>query len=137
MSAYLLSDFHLSALVKFASRKDLIICNQVTWESMLVRGNENLWVKILGDDNLKSVNHRYNRTDSILFKYDRNAPELTAIQAIKAAKCLDYQTSCHPQYKTTLTHQFVDALIYQSVNDLPEFNDAPWCIDSLDDLKAA
>ncbi len=78
----------------------------------------------------KAIKERANDVDNTLAQidYDRGAPILTAIQAIKAAQCLRYQSCEHPAFEDSLACKFIAAIIADAIPRLEGYDSAEWAI---------
>lgn len=129
MSAFTVTNTHINALVRYASRNDISVFYGNPTMRLNVSGNEQKVAQLLLDENIKSVNYRYSETDTGYITY-RSAPILSAIEAIKAAQCLRYQSCEHPEYKGSIAELLVKAIISFAIPCLEGYNDAQWAIDS-------
>ena len=130
MSAFTVTNTHINALVRYASRKKLSVPYGHTSVRLNVSEHEQEVAQLLLDENIKSVNYRYSEKESGFIEYDRGAPILTAIQAIKAAQCLRYQSCEHPTYEGSIAELLVEAIISDAIPRLDGYNEAQWAIDS-------
>lgn len=149
MSAYMVSKAHIDALVNVAvfgpkgtsrgqggwyavyygnpSRKaDDHVMNQIG--DMLVR------------ENLSSIHSRY--PDTIekpegtpgpieqywLNEYEFEYPQrtLTAVEALKAVSCYEYQSCEHPEWKNSDAASFCESLRHNLIGCIPGYSDAAW-----------
>ena len=126
MSAFIVTDTHISALVRYASR------HKVGVSTPLMRlnafGNEQEVAQLLFEENVKSVNYLYRESETTQIDYDRGAPILTAIQAIKAAQCLRYQSCEHPEFEDSLACKFIEKIIADAIPRLEGYDSAEWAI---------
>lgn len=134
MSAFIVSDTHINALVRYASRHKLSVYfnRQLGFpfgkERLNVYDNEQAIAQILLDENVKSVNYRYRDNEVMSITYDRAAPILTAIQAIKAAQCLRYQSCEHSDYEDSIAFKLIEAIITDAIPRLEGYESAEWAI---------
>ena len=129
MSAFIVSNVQINALVRFASINDIRFCCNFTGKRLVVSGNEDAIAKLLLDENVRSVNFRYqdsNEVGQIVYQID--APILSAVQVIKAAQCLDYQSCETEDWEQTNAKKLLDAIISTAITKLPGYDDAPWSI---------
>lgn len=128
MSAFIVSNTQINALVRYASR--LGLSYRYAGLSRRVAGMEQETAEMLLAANYDSVNYRYKQNDlprEIIYQID--APMLTAIKAIKLANCLDYRSCEFPEWKASEAKAFTDALVSWAVNKLDGYDAAPWTID--------
>ena len=128
MSAFIVSDSHINALVRYASRHKVGVSYGATVMRLNAFDNEQAVAQILFEENVKSVNYRYSESETTQIDYDRGAPILTAIQAIKAAQCLRYQSCEHPEFENSLASKFIEAIISNAIPDLDGYDTAQWAI---------
>jgi len=136
MSAFTVTNTHINALVRYASRHKITVFydNKLGFQygskRLNVSAHEQEVAQLLLDENIKSVNYRYSETETGFIEYDRGAPILTAIQAIKAAQCLRYQSCEHPEYDGSIAERLIEAIISDAIPRLEGYNEAHWAIDS-------
>ena len=134
MSAFIVSDTHINALVRYASRHKLSVYfnRQLGFpfgkERLNVHDNEQAIAQILLDENVKSVNYRYRDNEVMSITYDRGAPILTAIQAIKAAQCLRYQSCECDDFEESIAFKLIEAIIADAIPRLEGYESAEWGI---------
>jgi hypothetical protein len=51
---------------------------------------------------------------------------LTALDVIKLAHCLEYQSCEHPEWETSWARAFLQSVVDAAVRELPGYDDAPW-----------
>jgi hypothetical protein len=93
-----------------------------------VRGNEQQYAQWLLDENIKSVNYRYNERESGHIEYNRGEPVLSAIQAIKASQCLRYQSCEHPTFDGSIAEKLIETIIADAIPRLDGYESADWAI---------
>jgi len=130
MSAFTVTNTHINALVRYASRHKLSVPYGHVSVRLNVSEHEQEVAQLLLDENIKSVNYRYSETETGYIEYDRGAPILSAIQAIKAAQCLRYQSCEHPTYEGSIAQLLVEAIISDAIPRLEGYNEAQWAIHS-------
>lgn len=130
MSAFICSDDHISALVRFAC-----VNNVAFWvgnpSRRLGAGDEQALVDILYKENVKSVNCRYRNEapePTTGCVYNPNAKRLTPVEAIKLAQSLAYQSGEHDAWVTSAAFEIVRALKDEATRRLAGYDDAPWSI---------
>lgn len=128
MSAFIVTDSHINALVRYASRHKVGVSYGATVMRLNAFDNEQAVAEILLGENVKSVNYRYRDNEVMSITYDRGAPILTAIQAIKAAQCLRYQSCEHPEFENSLADKFIEAIIADAIPRLEGYDTAQWAI---------
>jgi tRNA splicing ligase len=93
-----------------------------------VSAHEQEVAQLLIDENIKSVNYRYSEAETSLIEYDRGAPILSAIEAIKAAQCLRYQSCEHSDYEESIAFKLIEAIISDAIPRLEGYESASWAI---------
>jgi hypothetical protein len=129
MSAFIVSNAQINALVRFASINNITFFYGATSQRWNISGNEDATAQLLLDENVRSVNYRYKQEDEAgKIVYQIDAPVLTPVQIIKAAQCLEYQSCETPDWDKTMAKQLIDAIISTAITKLPGYDDAPWSI---------
>jgi hypothetical protein len=129
MSAFIVTDTHINALVRYASRHKITVAYGNPTMRLNVSAHEQEVAQLLIDENIKSVNYRYSEAESGFIEYDRGAPILSAIQAIKAAHCLRYQSCEHSDYEDSIAFKLIEAIIADAIPRLEGYESASWAID--------
>lgn len=136
MSAWVCSKLHVACLVKYATtdaRRVYLPSELRTVEPEAIAG-------MLYAENVRSVNHRYPNhppDEPLGFSWFRDilpAPDLTAVQAIKAAHCLEYQSCEHPEWHDSLARKVLRSICDTATGEIPGYDAAPWGIDAAADL---
>lgn len=128
MSAFIVSNTQINALVRAASRMGLSY--QYAGQIRRIAGMEQETAEMLLAANYDSVNARYKESNlprEIVYAID--APLLDAIKTIKLANSLAYQSCEYPEWEASDAKAFLDALIDWSINKLPGYDAAPWTIE--------
>jgi hypothetical protein len=120
MSAWVVSKKHIDVMVTE-------LANQRRPDVDLNDVGQLLWAQ-----NVKSVNYRYNETDTAetyhfedqLFDYDRNP-----VVIIKAVQCWQYQSCEDPDHASSEAWEWSNAILGSAISRLPGYNDAPWGIE--------
>jgi hypothetical protein len=129
MSAFVVDQAHINAIVTWANH----FHRQLSSDTM-ADDPERLG-QLLLDANIASVNYRYahkpeaqSEPEKFVWRPSR-ARELTAVEAIKALQCLDYQ-SCEVQdWRASREAKIISALKSVAISELPGYDTAPWSID--------
>ena len=118
MSAFLCSNYHITVLATYAQRTNSFH----NGESIEAIGH------ILHTANLQSVNYRYQEHSTTTFTVDRRALvcRVFAIQIIKAARCLNYQSCEHPDYENSQACRILRDIIADAMCELPGYDEAQW-----------
>lgn len=83
--------------------------------------------QILLDENVSSVNHRYDEDEPCV--YDHGTPahtQWTAVEILSAISCYEYQASEHPEWDTSEAKTIIEALRNRLISTLPGYTDGPW-----------
>lgn len=130
MSAFICSDKHISAIVKWACRR-----NASVWfgnpSRSLRAGDEQELVDILYAENVKSVNYRYPASDPTPETgcvYDPDAPSVSPVEVLKLVQSLAYQSCEHPTWAVSDARQILDGLKSAAISVLPGYALAEWSI---------
>ena len=159
MSAFQVTNEHVSALVDFAAAHDVAVTlnpaygsqREAYWQAVAYLVGEEqggafgtyrkVEAKWHGEDlgryltlaNAQSISARYGREAE-----GDAAPEyshvphqrlLTPVEALKACDCYDYQACEVPRYLDTLAAKIIDAIRGEATRSLPGYDEAPWGID--------
>jgi hypothetical protein len=129
MSCYIVPTKHISAIVRYAADQQLQMARQgggVLYEA----GQEAAICALLYGANVRSVNARYNETtaeDGVT--YDAEAPQLTAIEAIKASQGLAYQCDNWDGFDGSPADRFLKEVQRHAITQLPGYHAASWSIE--------
>lgn len=128
MSAYVVSDAHINALVMWAAVHGASYSYN---ESSRVdfRGNEQQCASLLHTANVESVNYRYREQGDYGGFVFRDYPEwrkLTPVVVLKLCDCFDYQASEVRNYRGTIGAQVIDGIRSHAIRMLPGYDAAPW-----------
>jgi hypothetical protein len=118
MSAFIVSNEHIASLVNFAVATNTI-------KSDLAQ----ISATVLLDANITSVNVRYKENTTATIDYASTPKKLlTPVQAIKAAKCLDYQSCEYDGYESSTAKKLINQIINSALYKLDGYDSAPWAI---------
>jgi hypothetical protein len=140
MSAFVVSHSAVAAIVTYAQRR-LWSCVPPPPHSGISTVNirdidPDRIGQALFAENVRSVNHRYRRTDCVP-RY-RHVPTyeghvstvetrtLTVLDILKLAHCVEYQSCEHPEWETSWARDFLQRVVDTAVHELPGYDDAPW-----------
>jgi hypothetical protein len=125
MSCYIVSDSHLSALVRYACTQNLNVYSASG--RVYAPGEEQQAVTLLGAANTRAYTERYGagRTaDGVA--YLPAAPLPSHMEVIKLASCFDYQASDWSQYPGSDAERFIRYVERHAVRQLPGYKEAAW-----------
>ena len=128
MSAFIVTDTHINALVRYASRHKITVAYGNPTMRLNVSAHEQEVAELLLEENVKSVNYRYRDNEVMTITYDRGAPILSAIEAIKAAQCLRYQSCEHSDFEESIAFKLIEAIISDAIPRLEGYESASWAI---------
>jgi hypothetical protein len=129
MSAFVCSEKHISAIVRWAGVNNVGVYHGNPSTKFTVAGSEQEAVGLLYDENVKSVNYRYKEhDDGVEAVYSASAPSLRPIDVIKAVDCLRYQSCEHLEWEESLANKLLIAIQQKAITLLPGYEAAEWCI---------
>jgi hypothetical protein len=141
MSAFICSEEHLGALIRFLldirpseSRylylegEEPKLISEIDWRDLFAE---------LATENSLSVNHRYEgsqpdcQVDTIdvvtpTQRYLRHYRALKPVEVIKCCHCYAYQACEHPGWPESRAKKIIDTIIARACRKLPGYEEAPW-----------
>lgn len=134
MSAYIVSDDTINALVTYAVSKGLL--PYFKYDAPQFNGREPTAqdiAQLLLDENARSVNARYNESEkpTIAYKECRilhngaHTGELP-LTILKLCSCYDYQACETDDYEETDAARIIRRIRGSAIGDLPGYDAAPW-----------
>lgn len=156
MSAYIVSDEHIRALLTFAlvlgersgfawlgpgndapnayqrgqAWGPAAIAQAQERRCVLTRETADRWGQMLLDQNYVSVGHRYDESDDApRFDYGRHFLDhapVSPVAVLKAIDCYVYQSCEDPGWEESNARRFCDALRKLAISKLPGYDDAAW-----------
>jgi len=121
MSAFLLGDNHLNAILNFYSDS--------RGEDPATDKHLQIWGDKLRQQNMASVNYRYEEKISTpSFTFKRCPSEISAVQALKLCECYEYQTEDAPDYNTSEAKFILKAIMKSALHSLPGYDKAEWSL---------
>lgn len=122
MSAYVVSQSHISAIVMFAcvGKPD-----DATRQILTSQGQQLL------DENIRSVQHRYPREtlQAERFELDETVRKPSAVEVLKLMSCLEYQSEQNPDYYITSAFLTLHGLRLSAMSKLAGYDQAKWDLD--------
>jgi hypothetical protein len=131
MSAFVVSNKHISALVKAAHCSYPGNGPYYYWhnESHFFLGNlEDIGQKLV-DENLRSVNYRYDEQECPEPFILTPTPDYPLAALLKACDCYEYQACETPDWRDTEAWAILDAIRSNIISRLPGYEEAEWHID--------
>ena len=133
MSAYLVPDYHINALVSWAAGRHGSNAVSYYWggKHREVRNDEKRIASVLYAENVRSVNARYRGADPAHgFVFKRVANVLNPIDVIKGCHGYGYQACEAEGYEESEAFAIVAAIAQSAIRSLPGYEESnAWCID--------
>ena len=130
MSAFLVNDKHIDALLTYAMRARYQSPANYRHNGNQVTFFDNLDTigQVLVNQNFASVNHRYSMEDTPdEYTHTHYPRPLSPVQVIKACDCYNYQACDTGQdYWTSEAHEIIDTIRERAIDELPGMDDAAW-----------
>lgn len=132
MSAFIVNKEHIDALVNYMVKHRVSYWTGSMRVTCTLNNAEEIG-RILLDENVRSVNHRYGgRIDedekdaAATYTFKRSPHYLAPVQIIKAVHCLDYQCCETDDWDTTLAHNILQNILSTACHKLPGYDEAQW-----------
>ncbi len=130
MSAFLVNDTHIDALLTWAMRPQWQSLSYYRHGDKRVTFFDNLDTigQCLINQNYASLNGRYGDTDPAHeYKFTNYFNPLSPVQVIKACDCYNYQ-ACETgeDYWKSEAHEIIDTIRERAIDELPGMDDAAW-----------
>lgn len=132
MSAFIVGDDHVNALVTYAMLKRVSYYHDGK-RFKIVSDNAEEVGRILMDENVRSVAYRYcgridddAKNSGAAYRFRLFPPNTPALYILKGCHCFAYQASETDDWETTRAHSIIAAIEAQAMYDLPGYDDAPW-----------
>lgn len=146
MSAFIVSNTHINALLSYAIDKQVTYWNEKAGErTRITRHNAEEVGRILMDENVRSVCARYRdagndeKSAGADYSFQYFSTPLTAAEVIKACQCLEYQSCETDDYDASLAWRITQDIKNHACHHVPGYDAAPWEINerSAKELKHA
>ena len=129
MSAYVVSDAHINALVAWAVAKQV----SYYWNGRRrdIQGDEQRIASVLYAENVRSVNARYRENETANgFRYVRKATDTKRepVAIIKACHCYSYQACETDDWQQSEAFAVVESINDMAQRNLPGYDAAEWGI---------
>lgn len=83
--------------------------------------------QVLLDENVRSVNHRYNEDEMHVYEHATPADNRwTPVEILSAINCYAYQACETPEWNTSEANAIIEALRNTLIHTLPGYSDGPW-----------
>jgi hypothetical protein len=138
MSAFIVSDYHINALVTWAANRHAFNAVTYYWagRSRDVRSDPQRIANVLYAENVRSVNARYDDAEPAHgFNYvgtgrtGLSAYRLSPVQIIKACHCLAYQSCETSDWEDTEAFAILRGIEDAAVRSLAGYDEADWCLE--------
>lgn len=132
MSAYLVPDYHINALVSWAAGRHGSNAVSYYWNGKRrdVRGDEKRIASVLYAENVRSVNARYREADPAHgFVFKRVANVLNPIDVIKGCHGYSYQACEAEGWEESEAFAIIAGIERSAIRALPGYEESnAWCI---------
>ena len=130
MSAYIVSDKHISAMLTLVSGPEYHgEPKTYYWDCEIISFADNIMAigqKLL-DENYKSVNARYNRNETP-HTFSFEPVEMKPIEIVRLCHCYNYQTCEHDGWDGSEAEEISRQIEHYAIKNVPGYEDAPWGI---------
>jgi len=131
MSAFIVNEYHLNALVSWASYGHSSRKVSYYWQGKHrpIAGDEQRVVNVLYAENVRSVNARYreNETaDPIKFNLLIGGANLNPIEVCKAVHCLVYQSCETSDWEQSEAFAILQAIEAKAIRSVHGYENAAW-----------
>ena len=124
MSCFVVSDFHVDALVSWAVAHRAPAFPRAMSPSALAAA--------LAEANRAAYRERYGEQCEDAARYvARRAVDISPVQIIKACDCLDYQCCDWSGWEASTAKQLLDRIRQHAVGLLPGYDEAAWALDEV------
>lgn len=135
MSAYMVDDYHLNALVNWARAKRIVF-HLPTGKELDATRDPDVIGDLLKRANEESVNARYRESDlapPFRFRLDYRAAHLPALVILKAIACLDYQSCEFDGWQESAAYRILQRIQACAIRSLPGWDDSPgWSLSEVE-----
>lgn len=132
MSAFIVPDYHINALVTWAMERHGLSAVSYFWGGRRreVRNDQKRIASVLFAQNVRSVNYRYQDAEPAHgFKFQRVANRLNPIDVIKACHGYSYQACETDDWDQTEAFAIIHGIERAAIRALPGYdNSNAWCL---------
>lgn len=133
MSAYLVRDEHINVLVhaldEYSTDHYVHIQSTVSYDlPLLGKEAKDRVGQILRDENVRSVNERYDDDRMVFYQYAAPAHDFSPVEILKAIDCYEYQSCESKTWPTSPAASIIAGLRSLAISRLPGYDDASWDI---------
>ena len=133
MSAYLVPDYHINALVGWAASRHGSNAVSYYWQGKhrQVRNDERRIASVLYAENVRSVNARYKESEPAHgFIFQRVVNMLNPIDVIKGCHGYSYQACEADGWEESEAFAIIGGIENSAIRSLPGYDESnAWCID--------
>lgn len=134
MSAFMVSFNHITALLHYAAAKQM----QFHWDNSCYDPRDIVDAQALGEillqQNVRSMLARYTQDKPEEYEYIKAykyapalyKPTISAIQAVKACHCFDYQACETEDWENTFAYRICHWIESKAITELPGYDAAQW-----------
>ena len=124
MSAIIVSEKHINALVTYAVSNNLL--GYYDSQAYVIPTADEA-AAFLTERNYDSVNARYGEdTEAFKAPYEADAKPRSAMQIVKACDYYDYQACEAPNYEETTAARLIQRIRTHAISNNPEYVEADW-----------
>ena len=130
MSAFIVTDTHINAIVTWASYSQIkFTYGSPGWDATYeAHRDEQATTELLYAANVLSVSYRYKLDDPVGDITYKPTGLFRPIEIIKLCNSLDYQSCEHPGWGDSLAKRLLDEIRRVAITKLPGYEEAPWSI---------
>ena len=141
MSAFIVPDYHINALVSWAASRHGSTAVSYYWGNRRreVRNDEKRIASVLYAENVRSVNSRYSEADPAHgFVFKRVANMLNPIDVIKACHGYSYQACEAEGWEESEAFAIINGIEQSAIRSLPGYDESnAWCVSGPNFKEAA
>lgn len=141
MSAFIVPDYHINALVSWAASRHGSTAVSYYWGNRRreVRNDEKRIASVLYAENVRSVNSRYSEADPAHgFVFKRVANMLNPIDVIKACHGYSYQACEAEGWEESEAFAIINGIEQSAIRALPGYDESnAWCVSGPNFKEAA
>lgn len=134
MSAHIVPDAHINALVQWAGDKNgsSAVSYYFAGARRHIRNDQKRIASVLFAENVRSVNARYKECDDAHgFVYRRTTIQLTPVQVLKALAGYSYQACEADGFAESEAFAIVDGIRHAAIRLLAGYDEAAWSLDEV------
>lgn len=129
MSAFLVSDYHISYLVEAGVRFKVWVNFGSGYDYLTSEKAQHIY-EVLKRENIRSINHRYKTNGTKIRGLRKYVTNIDPILVLKAISCYEYQSCEHQEWETSLAFSICRAIEKAAIRELPGYENAPWGLEN-------